>query len=329
MKDKLRQLKHYLLPHEGNKFKPSIFAKESVVAITLVILLIEGAYQLQINVVIPKTNFLAAVLPAVLTDLTNNDRTENNVQTLMEDPLLNKAAQNKAKDMASKSYFSHISPDGKTPWYWINAVGYQYTYAGENLAIDFTDSKEVQDAWMKSPTHHANIIKSEYTRVGYGVAQGIYEGRDTTFVVEFFATPRTKASTIKTKVAPKESVNVPAGVLTTTEVPNTNVLGTQTMVVSGVQDSSVNTGTANIFMVVATSPRHIIFYIIGSITLFFTFLFVLSFFFHVRKRYIYIEFIIGGITLLILGYGLLIFNGSAPSVNLPHDDRASNVSPSL
>ena len=192
MEKKLQKLKHYLFPHAGNNYKPGVFARESVAAIALVILLIEGAYQLQINVVVPKTGFMAAVLPAVLADLTNNDRTTSNVPSVKEDPILDKAAQNKANDMAAKGYFSHVSPDGTTPWHWLDEAGYKYTYAGENLAVDFTDSSDVEDAWMQSPAHHANIIKPEYAEVGYGVAEGMYEGHDTTFVVEFFATPNTE-----------------------------------------------------------------------------------------------------------------------------------------
>ena len=59
----------------------------------------------------------------------------------------------KAQDMATLGYFAHVSPDGKTPWYWIEKVGYDYQYAGENLAINFSDSKDVTNAWMASPLH--------------------------------------------------------------------------------------------------------------------------------------------------------------------------------
>ena len=123
--------------------------------------------------------------------LTNQDRAVHGLTGVTEDALLDAAAQYAAEDMAANGYFSHVSPDGKDPWYWLNQVGYRYSYAGENLAVNFTDSEDVQTAWMESPTHKANIMKREYTHVGFGTANGIYEGKETTFVVEFLAAPPT------------------------------------------------------------------------------------------------------------------------------------------
>jgi hypothetical protein len=103
--------------------------------------------------------------------------------------LLNQAAQEKADDMAQNGYFAHTSPDGKTPWYWLDQVGYNYSYAGENLAVNFTDSQDVTAAWMNSPEHRANILKANYTEVGTGVAEGMYDGNETIFVAQDFGTP--------------------------------------------------------------------------------------------------------------------------------------------
>ncbi|HEV7449383.1 MAG TPA: CAP domain-containing protein, partial [Candidatus Paceibacterota bacterium] len=53
----------------------------------------------------------------------------------------------------------------------------------------FNDSKDVVDAWMASPTHHANIVKPQYQEMGVGIANGMYKGASATFVVQFFASP--------------------------------------------------------------------------------------------------------------------------------------------
>ncbi len=95
----------------------------------------------------------------------------------------------KADDMATKGYFAHTSPEGLTPWYWFAQVGYNYTYAGENLAINFNESKDVDTAWLASPTHRANILNSHYTEIGIATAQGMYKGVQATFVVQMFGTP--------------------------------------------------------------------------------------------------------------------------------------------
>lgn len=190
MKKPIRHHVHdFFLPHERNNYRPYFFGAVSVAAISIAVFIFELGFIAQIAFVFPNTNFLASVLPGVLAALTNDARAANNVSPLTSDPLLDKAAQLAANDMAAKGYFAHVSPDGKTPWYWLNQVGYQYSYAGENLAVNFSDSQDLQTAWMNSPTHFANIVKPEYTRIGFGTATGVYEGKDTTFVVEFFATP--------------------------------------------------------------------------------------------------------------------------------------------
>ena len=167
---------------------------KSVVFIVGTVLLLEAGYLAQVKVVFPNTNFLASVLPGVLETLTNQARAASDAPALTRNAQLDKAAQLAADDMAAKGYFAHVSPDGKDPWYWLQQAGYLYSYAGENLAVNFSDSEALQKAWMASPTHHANIVKPEYTQIGFGTAQGVYEGKKTTFVVEFFATPATASA---------------------------------------------------------------------------------------------------------------------------------------
>ncbi len=156
---------------------------------------------------------LAAVLPNILNSLTNQNRQLNNEPILTVNPLLNKVAELKAEDMAQSGYFDHTSPTGKTPWYWFDLVGYKYQYAGENLAIDFTNSVDVDNAWMSSIGHRANILKESYTEVGTAVATGTYQGNPTTFVVQVFGKPVSQTAPIQAVVAsstpdsPQQAVN--------------------------------------------------------------------------------------------------------------------------
>ncbi len=133
---------------------------------------------------------LSAIYASVLVSLTNQDRVKNNLGELTVNPLLEKAAQMKADDMAQKSYFSHNTPDGKTPWYWLEQAGYNYKYAGENLAVNFNDSEEVQTAWMNSRGHFLNIVNPKYTEIGIATSTGMYKGREAVFVVQMFGTPK-------------------------------------------------------------------------------------------------------------------------------------------
>lgn len=133
-------------------------------------------------------DFLAAVYAETLVTLANKSR----VIELKVNPVLVKAAQNKADDMAAKGYFSHVTPEGKTPWQWISEAGYNYVYAGENLAVNFTESEDVNKAWLNSPTHRANIVNTKFTEIGIATAEGLYNGRKATYVVQMFGTPISK-----------------------------------------------------------------------------------------------------------------------------------------
>lgn len=152
----------------------------------------------------------AEVLSGALNAFTNEERTANGLPALKANDTLARAAELKALHMATNGYFAHTSPDGKTPWYWLDLVGYPYQYAGENLAINFNDSKDVTIAWMNSPGHRANIVKGAYTEVGTGIASGTYQGREAVFVAQVYANPYRKekaaaapaASTSLSEVAP-------------------------------------------------------------------------------------------------------------------------------
>jgi uncharacterized protein YkwD len=121
-----------------------------------------------------------------LLEETNKYRLENNLTQLVLNTQLTQAAQLKAQDMADKGYFSHTGPNGEKPWTWLQEAGVNYSYAGENLAINFRNSNNVVKAWVNSPKHRENLVNSTFTEVGFGIAEGFYQGRKTVFVVQFF-----------------------------------------------------------------------------------------------------------------------------------------------
>lgn len=129
----------------------------------------------------------------VLLAETNGERTANHEAALQINQQLASAAQAKANDMAKRDYWSHVTPDGKQPWTFIDAAGYHYTAAGENLAYGFGTSDEVLTAWMHSPEHRANILNGNYQDVGFATANvANYQGSGPeTIVVAIYATPYT------------------------------------------------------------------------------------------------------------------------------------------
>lgn len=153
--------------------------------LTLLIILVGVVPVLRVGVI----DSLSAIYGAVLVNLTNQNRTAKNIAELKVSPILEKAAQMKADDMAAKGYFAHNTPDGKTPWYWFDQAGYAYKYAGENLAVNFEESIDVENAWMASRGHFLNIMNPKYTEIGIATSTGIYKGRTAIFVVQMFGTP--------------------------------------------------------------------------------------------------------------------------------------------
>lgn len=184
-----KKLWHSFVPCEANDYRPYFLRALPVAILLAVIVGLYGGAQWAEKAITTTGSSLAAVVSAVLVDLTNTDRANNALHTLAVNPTLQAVAHMKAEDMAAKSYFAHTSPDGKTPWYWFNRADYHFAYAGENLAVYFTDSADVERAWMNSPGHRANLLSPHFTEIGIATAQGMYQGQTTTFVVQMFGAP--------------------------------------------------------------------------------------------------------------------------------------------
>ncbi len=184
-----RRLTLLFIPCEGNSYRPRILHRQALLVVLGAALAVEGFMAAQLLATLSLREFVAAVLPASIEAFTNDERYALTLPALKENPVLAEAAERKALDMARKEYFSHESPDGRQPWDFMEEAGYDYRYAGENLAVHFFDSADVVSAWMDSPSHRANIVKPVYEEIGIGIATGTYQGKATTFVVQFFGTP--------------------------------------------------------------------------------------------------------------------------------------------
>jgi len=138
-------------------------------------------------ILLPGASTQASVItPQNIVMLTNTTRHETSIPQLVEDSVLDRAAQKKAEDMVTNNYFGHESPDGKTAMDLILAEGYPARLAAENLAVRYTEAENVQSGWLLSPTHRENIVNPEYQDIGVGVANGPYKGNNAIFVVQLF-----------------------------------------------------------------------------------------------------------------------------------------------
>jgi len=117
--------------------------------------------------------FASEITPEnVLLDI-NKERIYYGLQPLKLDPDLDFAAKQKSEDMIERNYFEHYAY-GLSPWDFIRNSGYNYLYAGENLAMNFSTSEGMVDAWMNSDSHRRNILDEDFEEVGIGVVKGTY-----------------------------------------------------------------------------------------------------------------------------------------------------------
>ncbi len=180
---------------------------------------------------------MAAVISSVLIELTNDDREKAEIPALTRSAVLTSVAQAKADHMAENGYFAHVSPDGIEPWHWFEEAGYVYTAAGENLAVNFSDSENVEEAWMNSPSHRANILSARFTEIGIATAVGEYKGKKTTFVVQMFGTPRTE--TVKPSEVTAITPSIPEDIAIVVRADEPEILGSEVATVTPATEEAV------------------------------------------------------------------------------------------
>lgn len=183
------KLKHFFIPHPDTHKKAHLISPSALVIYILIFIF------LQVN-----TDNLKHFKPGILgvaanidvqtlITLTNNERQKDGLPPLKENQELDQAALAKGQNMFAENYWAHFAPSGKSPWDFIQAAGYKFSYAGENLARNFYNAPDVVAAWMASPSHRENILNSHYIDIGMAVLQGTLQGQQTTLVVQEFGTP--------------------------------------------------------------------------------------------------------------------------------------------
>jgi hypothetical protein len=198
------------VPHAQNDHRPHLIRAHGLALIGVLLLGVQaGALAFRPVVVQPVSpgatppagHVLAYAtdinVPALLVQ-TNQERTSSHLPALKLNPKLDNSAAMKASNMFAEDYWAHVSPSGIQPWYWFTKAGYNYSYAGENLAKDFDTTAGVMAGWMNSPGHRANILNPNYADVGFAVQNGTLQGQQTTLVVAHYGslstTPTAAAS---------------------------------------------------------------------------------------------------------------------------------------
>jgi len=99
------------------------------------------------------------------------------------------AAQLQADQMAAARQMAHTLPTAPYPTMEdrLNAAGYRWQSAGENIAAGYSTAAQAMSGWMDSPDHRANILNTGFTELGTGYAVDA-SGRP--YYVQVFGRPR-------------------------------------------------------------------------------------------------------------------------------------------
>jgi uncharacterized protein YkwD len=196
---KITNLIHVFIPTKKNCFRPHAFRHKLLGLYSLGLLLSQLVLGVSFYSGPSMVNENIETMKANIINLTNKERTKNELGELSESKVLNKAAEDKLTDMFQNNYWDHTSPIGKMPWDFMKQENYSYIYAGENLAKGFVDSTSTVEAWMDSPSHKDNLLSSRYKEIGVAIGNGKINGKPTTLVVQMFGSPQTQIAGSPTK----------------------------------------------------------------------------------------------------------------------------------
>ena len=122
------------------------------------------------------TNAFSSTSESQLVTLTNRARANAGLKSLKVDSTLRSVARWRSKDMIQRDYFSHTIPGYGKVWDKLNAIGYCYRVAGENIGWnnypDDLATAAVQQAFMNSSGHRANILGKAWDVIGIGAYKG-------------------------------------------------------------------------------------------------------------------------------------------------------------
>ncbi len=205
-------LSHLFIPRRSNNHKARLLHNQSLFLL-IIFLLLATCFKITFGINGSVLGDAVSITTQQLLQLTNKERQQYGFPPLALNNELISAAEKKGENMFKENYWAHNAPDGTTPWVFIKNAGYDYSYAGENLARGFDSTESIMNAWMASPGHRENILSPNYKDVGFAILSGELTGEDTVLVVEEFGAPLAAASqneNTQPGISPQTVVNSPA-----------------------------------------------------------------------------------------------------------------------
>jgi hypothetical protein len=102
-----------------------------------------------------------------------------------------------SQDMIDRDYFAHDTPEGVDPFQRMTNAGYNFTTAGENIALQtaptITNQSTIDlhqflfvDPDFPGRGHRVNILLGDYQEIGVGQVTGDFQGSNATMLTEDF-----------------------------------------------------------------------------------------------------------------------------------------------
>lgn len=122
-------------------------------------------------------------LEAEVIRLTNEYRISLGLNELTQDDQLTYVARIRAEEIVTN--WSHERSDGTYYYDILDAIQYPSPLVGENLAKGQDSASEAMEMWKESPSHNANLMESDFTKIGVGVY--FFEETGRLYYVQIFA----------------------------------------------------------------------------------------------------------------------------------------------
>ena len=122
----------------------------------------------------PASGWNQSSAEATLWQLMNGDRANNGRQLVQQQGTLVGLARWRSRDMVQRNYFDHtVAGTGYQVYHWYDANGLQYVWGGENIGWNsgYSDGDSpvaINQGFMNSPSHRANILQPSWTHAGVG-----------------------------------------------------------------------------------------------------------------------------------------------------------------
>lgn len=131
----------------------------------------------------------ASSIAADVVRFTNDARARNGLRALSANSKLMEAARLHAEQMAARQRLDHTISDARYPTMLsrLQAVGYDYANAAENIAWNQPNAQAAVTTWMNSSGHRANMLDPQLTEIGAAMARS---SRGEPYWIQVFGRPR-------------------------------------------------------------------------------------------------------------------------------------------